>query len=122
LSPSNTAIHVASKLIRDGRVRRSRIGVAGQSVRVPNAIARQQQLDTPSGVAVASVEPASPAAKAGLREGDVIIAFAGTAVTAVDDLQRVLTGDQVGVPAPVTILRDWQRRDVLVTPVDSQRD
>jgi S1-C subfamily serine protease len=120
--PSNTAIHVASKLIRDGRVRRSRIGVAGQSVRVPNAIARQQQLDTPSGVAVASVEPASPAAKAGLREGDVIIAFAGTAVTAVDDLQRVLTGDQVGVPAPVTILRDWQRRDVLVTPVDSQRD
>ena len=120
--PSNTAIHVASKLIRDGRVRRSRIGVAGQSVRVPRAIARQQHLETPSGVAVASVEPASPAAMAGLREGDVIVAYAGTAVTAVDDLQRVLTEEQVGIPAPLTILRDWERRDIIVTPIDSQRD
>jgi len=117
--PSNTAVHVASKLIRDGRVRRSRIGVAGQSVRVPRAIAREQHLTTAAGVAVASVEPASPAARAGLREGDVIVAFAGTAVTAVDDLQRVLTDEQVGITAPITILRDWQRRDVMVTPVDS---
>jgi S1-C subfamily serine protease len=117
--PSSTAIHVASKLIRDGRVRRSRIGVAGQSVRLPRAVARQQHLTTSSGVAVASVEPASPAAKAGLREGDVIVAYAGTAVAAVDDLQRVLTDEQVGVPAPLTILRDWQRRELTVTPVDS---
>jgi len=117
--PSNTAVHVASKLIRDGRVRRSRIGVAGQSVRVPRAIARELHLTTAAGVAVASVEPASPAARAGLREGDVIVAFAGTAVTAVDDLQRVLTDEQVGITAPITILRDWQRRDVMVTPVDS---
>jgi S1-C subfamily serine protease len=117
--PSNTATHVASKLIRDGRVRRSRIGVAGQSVRVPRAIARQQHLDTPSGVAVASVEPASPAAKAGLREGDVIVAYDGTAVAAVDDLQRVLTDEQVGKPAHVTILRDWQRREIMVTPIDA---
>ena len=120
--PSNTASHVAAKLICHGRVRRSRIGVAGQSVRVPRAIAREQHLSAASGVAVASVEPASPAAKAGLREGDVIVAFAGAAVAAVDDLQRVLTDEQVGKPAPVTILRDWQRRDVMVTPVDSQRD
>ena len=117
--PSNTAVHVASKLIRDGRVRRSRIGVAGQSVRVPRAIAREQHLTTAAGVAVASVEPASPAARAGLRKGDVIVAFAGTAVTAVDDLQRVLTDEQVGITAPITILRDWQLREVMVTPVDS---
>jgi S1-C subfamily serine protease len=117
--PSTTAAHVASRLIRDGRVRRSRIGVAGQSVRVPRAIARQQHLAVDAGVAVASVEPASPAAKAGLRKGDVIIAYGDTAVTAVDDLQRVLTDEQVGVPAPLTILRDWQRRELTVTPVDS---
>ncbi len=120
--PSNTAVLVASKLIRDGRVRRSRIGVAGQSVRVPKAIARKQHLAVASGVAVASIEPASPAARAGLREGDVIVAYGGTAVTAVDDLQRVLTDEQVGKPAPVTILREWERRDLVVTPVDSQRD
>ncbi|HUK33874.1 MAG TPA: trypsin-like peptidase domain-containing protein [Vicinamibacterales bacterium] len=117
--PSNTAIHVASKLIRDGRVRRSRIGVAGQSVRLPRAVARQQHLTTSSGVAVASVEAASRAAKAGLREGDVIVAYAGTAVTAVDDLQRVLTDEQVGVPAPLTILRDWEKRELIVTPVQT---
>jgi S1-C subfamily serine protease len=120
--PSGTATHVASRLIRDGRVRRSRIGVAGQSVRLPRAIARQQHVTSSSGVAVASVEPASPAAKAGLREGDVIVAYAGTAVTAVDDLQRVLTDERVGVAAPLTILRDWQRRELTVTPVESQRD
>jgi S1-C subfamily serine protease len=120
--PSNTAVLVASKLIRDGRVRRSRIGVAGQSVRVPKAVARQQHLTVPAGVAVASVEPASPAAKAGLREGDVIVAYGDTAVTAVDDLQRVLTDEQVGRPAPLIILRDWERRELTVTPVDSQRD
>jgi S1-C subfamily serine protease len=120
--PSSTATHVVSRLIRDGRVRRSRIGVAGQSVKVPRAVARQQHLTASSGVAVASVEPASPAAKAGLREGDVIVAYAGTAVTAVDDLQRVLTDERVGVAAPLTILRDWQRRELTVTPVDSQRD
>jgi S1-C subfamily serine protease len=115
--PSSTASHVASRLIRDGRVRRSRIGVAGQSVRVPRAIARQQHLTTDAGVAVASVERASPAARAGLREGDVIIAYRDTAVTAVDDLQRVLTDEQVGLPAPLTILRDWQRLELTVTPV-----
>ena len=115
--PSHTASHVASRLIRDGRVRRSRIGVAGQSVRVPRAIAREQHLTVDAGVAVASVEPASPAAQAGLREGDVIIAFGDTAVKAVDDLQRVLTDEQVGVPAPITILREWQRRELTVTPI-----
>ena len=120
--PSNTAVLVASKLIRDGRVRRSRIGVAGQSVRIPKAVARQQHLTVPAGVAVASVEPASPAARAGLREGDVIVAYGDTAVAAVDDLQRVLTDEQVGRPAPLTILRDWERRELTVTPVDSQRD
>src|SRR5207245_6483216 len=73
---SNTARFVASHLIRDGRIRRSYIGVAGQNVPVPRALARAHQLAVSSGVFVASVEAGSPAATAGVRDGDIILSFA----------------------------------------------
>src|SRR3954467_15411374 len=80
---SNTARFVAARLIRDGRIRRSYIGVAGQNIPIPRALARANQLAVSSGVFVTSVEPGSPALSAGVRDGDVIVAFAGTAVTGV---------------------------------------
>src|SRR6476660_3971440 len=83
---SNTARFVAARLMRDGRVRRSYIGLGGQNVPIPRAIARSNQLAVSSGVLVVSVAPGSPAATAGIREGDVVIAFAGQPVTGIDDL------------------------------------
>src|SRR5436305_2330705 len=77
---SNTARYVAARLIRDGRIRRSYIGVAGQTVPIPRAIARANQLAVSAGVFVASVDRDSAAQGAGLVDGDVIIAFAGEAV------------------------------------------
>jgi S1-C subfamily serine protease len=117
---SNTARFVAARLIRDGRVRRSYIGMAGQNVPIPRAVARANQLAVSSGVFVISVERDSPAAVAGLRDGDVVLGFAGEAVAGLDDLHRALTGDRIGVPSPLVILRAAQRRELTVTPGESR--
>jgi S1-C subfamily serine protease len=116
---SNTARFVAARLIRDGRIRRSYIGVGGQTVPIPRAVARVNQLAVSSGVFVVSVEANSPAAIAGLREGDVILAFAGEAVTGIDDLHRLLTEERISAPAALTILRSaTRRRQLTVTPTE----
>jgi S1-C subfamily serine protease len=117
---SNTARFVAARLIRDGRIRRSYIGLAGQTVPIPRAVARENQLAVTSGVFVVSVEPNSPAAAAGVKDGDVLLAFAGTPVTGVDDLHRLLTEEQIGEPTAVTFLRAARKRKITVVP--SERD
>jgi S1-C subfamily serine protease len=118
---SNTARYVAARLIRDGRIRRSYIGVAGQTVPIPRAVARANQLAVSAGVFVVSVEPESPASAAGLRDGDVVLAFAGEAVTGIDDLHRLLTDDRIGIPATMTILRSAERRPLTIVPGESKR-
>ncbi len=115
---SNTARFVAARLIRDGRIRRSYIGVAGQNVPIPRAVARANQLAVSSGVFVVSVEPGSPAATAGLRDGDVLLTFAGEPVTGVDDLHRHLTDDRIGVAATLAILRAARRVQLTVVPAE----
>jgi S1-C subfamily serine protease len=117
---SNTAQFVAARLIRDGRIRRSYIGVGGQTVPIPRALARANQLAVSSGVFVVSVEPQSPAAAAGLREGDVIFAFAGEPTSGVDQLHRQLTDDRIGLVSTMAILRNGSRRQLTVVPAESQ--
>jgi S1-C subfamily serine protease len=118
---SNTARFVASRLLRDGRIRRSYIGVAGQSVPIPRALARANQLAVSTGVFVTTVEPRSPAAVAGLKDGDVIIAFAGEVVTGVDELHRRLTDDRIGLASTLTIFRGGLRRQLTIIPAESQK-
>jgi S1-C subfamily serine protease len=118
---SNTARYVAARLIRDGRIRRSYIGVAGQTVPIPRAVARANHLAVSAGVFVVSVEPDSPATAAGLRDGDVVLAFAGEAVTGIDDLHRLLTDDRIGIPAMMTILRSAERRQLTIVPGESKQ-
>ena len=117
---SNTARFVAARLIRDGRIRRSYIGLAGQTVPIPRAVARGNQLAVTSGVFVVSIEAGSPGARAGLKDGDVVIAFAETPVTGIDDLHRLLTDERIGVPAAITILRAARRRKITVVPGESK--
>jgi len=118
----NTARFVASRLIRDGRIRRAYIGIAGQNIDVPRTMARANQVAIASAVRVDSVEKGSPAAKAGLEKGDIIVAFGEVATTGVDDLHRVLGEEQINKPVDVAVIRGGQRRIIAVTPVESQRN
>jgi S1-C subfamily serine protease len=118
---SNTVRFVASRLMRDGRIRRSHIGIAGQQTAVPRALARANQMAVTSGVLVASVEDNSPAARAGLTAGDVVLSFGDTVVSGIDDLHRLLTEERIGTPAPVVVLRRGERRQLTIVPAESQR-
>jgi S1-C subfamily serine protease len=113
---SNTARFVAARLIRDGCVRRSYVGLGGQNVPVPRALARAHAIAAASGIQVTSIETDSPAATAGFLAGDIVLAFAGTPVTGVDDLHRLLTDERIGAATPVTILRRGARRQLVVVP------
>jgi S1-C subfamily serine protease len=118
---SNTARFVASRLIRDGAIRRSYVGIVGQQTPIPRALARANQLAVSSGVLVASVEPASPAAAGELREGDVILSFAGHPVAGIDDLHRCLTDECIGVRSELTVLRRGTRHQVTVVPTERKK-
>jgi S1-C subfamily serine protease len=108
----NTAKFVASRLLRDGRIRRSYIGVSAQTVPIHRRLVRYYDLSKETGVVVISTEPNSPAQRAGLREGDVIIALDGQPVAGVDDLHRVLSDVRSGSRSELTILRHTERLSV----------
>ena len=112
----DTAKFVAGRLIRDGVVRRSYIGVAGQTVPLTRRVVRFHQLSAEAGVLVMSVEPNSPAQKAGLRQGDVIEEFDGQAIEGVDRLHRLLTEERTGVPARLRILRQTELLTIWIVP------
>ncbi len=105
----NTAKFVAARLIKDGKIRRGSIGVAGQNVPLPRRLVRFHDLPVESGILVVSIEPESPARRAGLQEGDVIVGFAGQPVAGIDDLHRLLAEEKVGIGTPVTIVRRTER-------------
>jgi S1-C subfamily serine protease len=116
---SNTAKLVAGWLIRDGRIRRSYIGVAGQNVPLHRRIIRFYNLALETGVLVVSVEKDSPAQQAGLREGDIIVAFNGGPIGTVHDLHKMLVGEQIGVPAKLVIIRHSEKLELSVLPAES---
>jgi len=116
----NTAKFVTGQLIRHGKIRRGRIGVAGQTVPLLRLAQRALGIDANSGVLVTGVEPDSPAARAGLASGDIIVEFAGSAVTGIDDLHRLLTADRIGVPTTVVVLRGAERLELPITSVESR--
>ena len=114
--PINTARYVVSCLLRDGRVRRSHLGVAGHDAPIPRFYVRTHHLGHDRGVAINAVTEGSAAAEAELRPGDIILEFAGEPVRGVDDLHRLLTEERIGELVALKILRRGELRRVLVTP------
>jgi S1-C subfamily serine protease len=117
----NTAKFVASRLLRDGRIRRSYIGVSAQTVPIHRRLVRYYELLKETGVVVLSTEPNSPAQRAGLREGDVIIALEGQPVAGVDDLHRLLTEVRVGATSELTVLRGTEQLHLAIVPEETER-
>ena len=117
---SNTAKFVAGWLIRDGKIRRSYIGVAGQNVPLHRRIVRFYNLPLETGVLVVSVEKESPAQRAGLREGDIIIAFNQTPMGSIHELHKMLMGEQIGVEAKVLIIRHTEKLLLSILPAESR--
>ena len=116
---SNTARLVAGWLIRDGRIRRSYIGVAGQNVPLHRRVVRFYNLPLETGVLVVSVEKNSPAQHAGLREGDLIVAFNDQPIGSVHDLHRILVGEQIGVSGTLTVIRNTEKFELPILPAES---
>lgn len=113
---SSTAEFVAGWLIKEGRIRRSWIGVAGQNVPIHRRVVRFHRLAEDHGVLVAGIEPGSPASRADLRQGDVIVAFEGEPVSGIDELHRHLVAKLIGVPSTITVIRQTEKLDLVVTP------
>jgi S1-C subfamily serine protease len=116
--PVNMARDILPQLMQYGRVVRGYLGLHARNVPVPKALARQYQLAEAAGVEVLNIEPNSPADHAGLLEGDVIVSLGEKPVTSIDDLHKLLTQVQVGVPASVLFLRGQRRLERLVVPAE----
>ncbi|MGA3006780.1 MAG: trypsin-like peptidase domain-containing protein [Opitutaceae bacterium] len=115
---SNTARWVAGWLIKDGHIRRSYIGVAGQNVPLLRKLVLHHRLAQETGVLVAGLEPASPASRAGLLEGDILLALDGTPAPTVDALHKLLTGDRIGERAIISLLRGVELRRQAIIPLE----
>jgi S1-C subfamily serine protease len=115
----NTAKFVAGRLLQEGKVRRSQIGVEAQTTPLHRRLVRFYDLSQDSGVVVISVGDGSPAQRAGVREGDVIVALDGKPVAGVDDLQRLLTDARVGVSSSLTVVRHTEKLELKVVPEES---
>ena len=115
----NTAKTIAGWLIKDGVVRRSYIGVGGQTAKIHRRVMRHFHLANETGMLVLQVEPGSPAGRAGLREGDIVVEFNGQAIAGIDDLHKQLTGAQAGVRSRLVVIRHAEKVELEIVPEEA---
>src|SRR5579872_5025462 len=116
----NTAKFVATRLLQEGRIRRSYIGVSAQTVPIHRRVVRFYDLTKESGALVLSVEENSPAKRDGISDGDVIVALDGKPVAGVDDLQRVLTDVPVNIGSILVALRQTEKLETRIVPEEAK--
>jgi S1-C subfamily serine protease len=116
----DTAKYVVSQILQHGRVRRSWIGIEAQNVPVLRRLAYEYKLSGSSGVMATKITPETAASRAGLKEGDVIVNFAGESVEGIDDLHRLLTAERAGQKQSITVLRGIALRHLSIVPQESK--
>jgi S1-C subfamily serine protease len=116
----DTVKYVAGWLIKDGKIRRSYIGVGGQNVKLHRRVIRFHNLPLETGLLVVSVEPGSPAEHTGLLVGDVIVEFAGRPIATIDALHKLLTESRIGTRSPLTVIRHTEKLNLEIVPGESQ--
>jgi S1-C subfamily serine protease len=119
--PADTARFVAAQLIRHGRIRRSVIGVGGQTVQLPRRVVHFHRLPVVSAMLVTSVDDGSPADRAGIQTGDRIVALDECPIAGVDDLLKLLNEERIGRPTHLTLLRRTEKREITIIPRESNR-
>jgi S1-C subfamily serine protease len=118
---ANTALFVASEILRHGLVRRSHLGVGAQTVAIPRRIVRALDRVPETAARIFTVESGSPADEAGLLSGDLLLAVDHAALTGVDHLHRLLTAERIGKPITLDVLRHGKRVTVTATPRERPR-
>jgi S1-C subfamily serine protease len=115
---AETARFVAARLIRDGKISRGYLGLAGQDVPVHRQLVRYYNLKASTALLMLTVEPDSPAQVAGVRENDLIVGFKGQPITGVDDLHRLLTEGPIGEQNELELIRGTEKitRRIVPTP------
>jgi S1-C subfamily serine protease len=120
--PINTAKLIAGRLIKDRKVSRAYLGIGGRVVEISRQAIRNHQLSGSRGVLVAGVGPQSPAGRAGLRDGDIIVEFNRQRVESIDDLHKLLSSEVIGTEAALTVLRSEQKIFLPVVPQELPSD
>jgi S1-C subfamily serine protease len=118
--PATTARLVAGMLIRDGRVRRAYLGIGGAPTPIGRSLAGELGLASSGGIRVLEVVPGSPAERAGLRVGDLLVSLDGTPLITLSELQRVLSADRIGRAVDLAYVRVGELRHASITPVESR--
>jgi len=116
----DTAKYVTGWLVKEGRIRRSYIGVGGQNVKIHRRVVRFHNLPVEGGLLVVSVEPGSPAEQAGLQVGDVIFEFAGQPVAGIDSLHKLLTDSRIGMRTALGAIRHTEKLALAIVPGESK--
>jgi S1-C subfamily serine protease len=111
---------IIGTLMAEGRVRRAYLGLAGTPTPLPPPLATR--LDQKTGMRIEQVVSEGPAAKAGLRSGDLLVSANGEPVTSAQSLQRLMLGDAIGQPLALTVARSEALVDVIVTPEELRGD
>jgi S1-C subfamily serine protease len=105
-------------VLQHGRVRRARLGVAGDQVQVPQRLRVKAGLAQEAGVRVVEVQAGSPACGGGVQPGDVIVGIDGESVTGIDDIARVLDGSKIDKRVSARLLRDGAITTLSIVPTE----